>query len=139
MCDEIEELKAVCGEHHLKVILETGALKTAENIKTASILSMYSGADFIKTSTGKQQPAATPEAAYTMCQAIKEYHEMTGRKVGFKPAGGINSVNDALIYYTIVKEVLGEEWMTNKLFRLGTSRLANLLLSEILHKETKFF
>ena len=139
MCDEIEELKAVCGEHHLKVILETGALKTAENIKKASILSMYSGADFIKTSTGKQQPAATPEAAYTMCQAIKEYHEMTGRKVGFKPAGGINSVNDALIYYTIVKEVLGEEWMTNKLFRLGTSRLANLLLSEILHKETKFF
>ena len=136
MCDE---LKAVCGEHHLKVILETGALKTAENIKKASILSMYSGADFIKTSTGKQQPAATPEAAYTMCQAIKEYHEMTGRKVGFKPAGGINSVNDALIYYTIVKEVLGEEWMTNKLFRLGTSRLANLLLSEILHKETKFF
>ena len=139
MCDEIEELKAVCGEHHLKVILDTGALKTAENIKKASILSMYSGADFIKTSTGKQQPAATPEAAYTMCQAIKEYHEMTGRKVGFKPAGGINSVNDALIYYTIVKEVLGEEWMTNKLFRLGTSRLANLLLSEILHKETKFF
>ena len=139
MCDEIEELKAVCGEHHLKVILETGALKTAENIKKASILSMYSGADFIKTSTGKQQPAATPEAAYTMCQAITEYHEMTGRKVGFKPAGGINSVNDALIYYTIVKEVLGEEWMTNKLFRLGTSRLANLLLSEILHKETKFF
>ena len=139
MCDEIEDLKAVCGEHHLKVILETGALKTAENIKKASILSMYSGADFIKTSTGKQQPAATPEAAYTMCQAIKEYHEMTGRKVGFKPAGGINSVNDALIYYTIVKEVLGEEWMTNKLFRLGTSRLANLLLSEILHKETKFF
>ena len=139
MCDEIEELKAVCGEHHLKVILETGALKTAENIKKASILSMYSGADFIKTSTGKQQPAATPEAAYTMCQAIKEYHEMTGRKVGFKPAGGINSVNDALIYYTIVKEVLGEEWMTNKLFRLGTSRLANLLLTEILHKQTKFF
>ena len=139
MCDEIEELKAVCGEHHLKVILETGALKTAENIKKASILSMYSGADFIKTSTGKQQPAATPEAAYTMCQAIKEYHEMTGRKVGFKSAGGSNSVNDALIYYTIVKEVLGEEWMTNKLFRLGTSRLANLLLSEILHKETKFF
>lgn len=139
MCDEIEELKAVCGDHHLKVILETGALKTAENIKKASILSMYSGADFIKTSTGKQQPAATPEAAYTMCEAIKEYHEMTGRMVGFKPAGGINTVNDALIYYTIVKEVLGEEWLTNKLFRLGTSRLANLLLSEILHEEIKFF
>lgn len=139
VCDEIEELKATCKEHHLKVILETGALKTAENIKKASILSMYSGADFIKTSTGKQQPAATPEAAYVMCQAIKEYYEQTGRKVGFKPAGGINTVDDAVAYYTIVKEVLGEEWLNNTLFRLGTSRLANLLLSEILGKETKFF
>ena len=100
---------------------------------------MYSGADFIKTSTGKQQPAATPEAAYVMCQAIKEYHAATGRKVGFKPAGGINCVQDALVYYTIVKEVLGEEWLTNEYFRLGTSRLANLLLSDILGKETKFF
>ena len=139
VCDEIEELKATCKEHHLKVILETGALQTAENIKKASILSMYSGADFIKTSTGKQQPAATPEAAYVMCQAIKEYYEQTGRKVGFKPAGGINTVDDAVAYYTIVKEVLGEEWLNNTLFRLGTSRLANLLLSEILGKETKFF
>ena len=139
MCEEIQELKEVCKEHHMKVILETGALKTASNIKKASILSMYSGADFIKTSTGKQQPAATPEAAYVMCQAIKEYYTQTGNKVGFKPAGGINSVNDALIYYTIVKEVLGEEWLTNKLFRLGTSRLANLLLSEIKGKELNFF
>ena len=139
VCDEIEELKATFKEHHVKVILETGALKTAENIKKASILSMYSGADFIKTSTGKQQPAATPEAAYVMCQAIKEYYEQTGRKVGFKPAGGINTVDDAVAYYTIVKEVLGEEWLNNTLFRLGTSRLANLLLSEILGKETKFF
>ena len=97
------------------------------------------GADFIKTSTGKQQPAATPEAALVMCQAIKEYHELTGIKVGFKPAGGINCVNDALIYYTIVKEVLGEEWLNNELFRLGTSRLANLLLSEIKGEEMKFF
>lgn len=105
----------------------------------ASILSIYSGADFIKTSTGKQQPAATPEAALVMCQAIKEYHELTGIKVGFKPAGGINCVNDALIYYTIVKEVLGEEWLNNELFRLGTSRLANLLLSEIKGEEMKFF
>lgn len=127
MCEEIMELKETCKEHHLKVILETGALKTASNIKKASILSMYSGADFIKTSTGKQQPAATPEAAYVMCQAIKEYYEQTGNKVGFKPAGGINTVNDALIYYTIVKEVLGKEWLSNELFRLGTSRLANLL------------
>lgn len=139
MCEEIMELKETCKEHHLKVILETGALKTASNIKKASILSMYSGADFIKTSTGKQQPAATPEAAYVMCQAIKEYHEQTGNKIGFKPAGGINSVNDALIYYTIVKEILGEEWLNNKLFRLGTSRLANLLLSEIKGEELKFF
>ena len=139
MCEEIMELKETCKEHHLKVILETGALKTASNIKKASILSMYSGADFIKTSTGKQQPAATPEAAYEMCQAIKEYYEQTGNKVGFKPAGGINTVNDALIYYTIVKEVLGKEWLSNELFRLGTSRLANLLLSEIKGEELKFF
>ena len=139
MCEEIMELKETCKEHHLKVILETGALKTASNIKKASILSMYSGADFIKTSTGKQQPAVTPEAAYVMCQAIKEYYEQTGNKVGFKPAGGINTVNDALIYYTIVKEVLGKEWLSNELFRLGTSRLANLLLSEIKGEELKFF
>ena len=139
MCEEIMELKETCKEHHLKVILETGALKTASNIKKASILSMYSGADFIKTSTGKQQPAATPEAAYVMCQAIKEYYEQTGNKVGFKPAGGIKTVNDALIYYTIAKEVLGKEWLSNELFRLGTSRLANLLLSEIKGEELKFF
>lgn len=139
MCDEIEELKDVCGEKHLKVILETGALATAENIKKASILSMYSGADFIKTSTGKEKPATTPEAAYVMCQAIKEYFLETGRKVGFKPAGGINTVEDALTYYTIVKEVLGKEWLNNELFRLGTSRLANLLLSDITGEETKFF
>lgn len=139
MCDEIQELKETCKDHHLKVILETGALKTASNIKKASILSMYAGADFIKTSTGKQQPAATPEAAYVMCQAIKEYYKETSTKIGFKPAGGINCVNDALVYYTIVKEVLGEEWLNNSLFRLGTSRLANLLLSDILGQETKFF
>lgn len=139
VCDEIQELKSICGEKHLKVILETGALKTSENIKKASILSIYSGADFIKTSTGKESPAATPEAAYVMCSTIKEYYAKTGTKIGFKPAGGINSVHDALVYYTIVKEVLGEEWLTNELFRLGTSRLANLLLSEIVGEETKFF
>lgn len=139
MCDEIEEIKEVCGEKHLKVILETGALGSAENIKKASILAMYSGADFIKTSTGKQEPAATPEAAYVMCQAIKEYYQETNRKIGFKPAGGINTVHDAVVYYTIVKEVLGKEWLSNEYFRLGTSRLANLLLSDILGKETKFF
>ena len=139
MCDEIEEIKSICGDRHLKVILETGALKSVDNIWKASILAMYSGADFIKTSTGKQEPAATPEAAYVMCQAIKAYHEKTGRKVGFKPAGGINSVNDVLVYYTIVKEVLGKEWLNNTLFRIGTSRLANLLLSDIIGEEVKFF
>lgn len=139
MCDEIQELKETCKEHRLKVILETGALRTAENIKKASILSMYAGADFIKTSTGKQQPAATPEAAYVMCRAIREYYEQTGIRIGFKPAGGLNTVRDALTYYTIVKEVLGTEWLNNSLFRLGTSRLANLLLSDIVGKETKFF
>lgn len=139
MCEEIMELKETCKENHLKVILETGALQSASNIKKASLLSMYSGADFIKTSTGKQQPAATPEAAYVMCQAIKEYHAETGNRIGFKPAGGINTVHDALVYYTIVKEVLGKEWLSNTLFRLGTSRLANLLLSEIKGEEIKFF
>ena len=137
--DEIQEMKAVCGDHALKVILETGDLVTASNIKKASILAMYAGADYIKTSTGKEKISATPEAAYVMCQAIKEYYEETGIQVGFKPAGGINSVMDANIYYTIVKEVLGEKWLTNKWLRLGTSRLANLLLSEIEGKEVKFF
>ena len=139
VADEINELKAVCGEHKMKVILETGCLKTAENIKKASILAMYAGADYIKTSTGKLEPAATPEAAYVMCQAIKEYYDETGIQIGFKSAGGLNSVMDALIYYTIVKEVLGEKWLTNEWLRLGTSRLANLLLSEVVGEETKFF
>lgn len=140
VCDDIAELKAACGETvPMKVILETGALKTATNIKKAALLSMYAGADYIKTSTGKLQPAATPEAAYVMCQAIKEYYDETGIQIGFKPAGGINSVMDAIIYYTIVKEVLGEKWLTNKWFRLGTSRLANMLLSEIKGEQIKFF
>ena len=139
VCDEIRQMKDACGEHKMKVILETGCLQTAANIKTASLLAMYSGADYIKTSTGKLEPAATPEAAYVMCQAIKEYYEETGIQIGFKPAGGLNSVMDALIYYTIVKEVLGEKWLTNQWFRMGTSRLANLLLSEVIGKETEFF
>ena len=140
MCDEISEIKSVCGDDvPLKVILETGDIKTAENIKKASLLAMYAGADYIKTSTGKEPISATPEAAYVMCQAIKEYHEKTGIKIGFKPAGGINTVMDAIIYYTIVKEVLGKEWLTNKYLRLGTSRLTNLLLSELTDEETKFF
>ena len=139
MVDEIQQQKEACGERDMKVILETGCLKTAKNIKIASILSMYAGADYIKTSTGKLEPAATPEAAYVMCQAIKEYYQETGIMIGFKPAGGLNSVMDALIMYTIVKEVLGEKWLTNKWFRMGTSRLANLLLSEVVGEEVKFF
>ncbi|MBE6248007.1 MAG: deoxyribose-phosphate aldolase [Prevotella sp.] len=139
VADEIAELKAVCGEKKMKVILETGCLKTAANIKKASILSMYAGADYIKTSTGKLEPAATPEAAYVMCQAIKEYYEKTGIQIGFKPAGGLNTPMDAVIMYTIVKEVLGEKWLTNQWFRMGTSRLANLLLSEVTGVDTKFF
>ena len=139
VCDDICEMKGACGDKAMKVILETGLLKTAKNIKIASILSMYAGADYIKTSTGKLSPAATPEAAYVMCQAIKEYYDETGIQIGFKPAGGLNTVTDALTYYTIVKEILGEKWLTNKWFRLGTSRLANMLLSEVIGEETKFF
>lgn len=139
VCEEISELKATCGDKKMKVILETGLLESAENIKKASILAMYAGADYIKTSTGKEKPAATPEAAYVMCQAIKEYYDKTGIQIGFKPAGGLNTVHDALEYYTIVKEVLGEKWLTNQWLRLGTSRLANLLLSEVVGSETKFF
>ena len=139
VADDIAELKAVCGEKKMKVILETGCLKTASNIKKASILSMYAGADYIKTSTGKLEPAATPEAAFVMCQAIKEYYEKTGIQIGFKPAGGMKIVKDALTYYTIVKEVLGEKWLTNQWLRLGTSSLANKLLSDITGEEVKFF
>ena len=139
VCDEISELKEACREARMKVILETGALKTAANIKAASVLSLYSGADFLKTSTGKEFEGASLEAAYVMCQAIKEYYETTGRMVGFKAAGGVSTTADAVKYYTLVKEVLGEEWLTNEYFRLGASRLANNLLSDILGKETKFF
>lgn len=137
--DEIAEMKDVCGEVPLKVILETGELKTAYNIKKASILAMYAGADFIKTSTGKVAVAATPEAAYTMCRAIKEYHQMTGRNVGFKAAGGIKTVDEAIDFYTIVAEILGEDYIKEGLFRIGTSRLANLLASAIVGEDIKPF
>ena len=139
VCDDINELKQVCGDIPMKVILETGDLGNGSNIMKAALLSMYAGADYIKTSTGKEKVSATPEAAYVMCQAIKAYYDKTGIQIGFKPAGGINSVMDTITYYTIVKEVLGEKWLTNQWFRMGTSRLTNLLLSEILGKETKFF
>ena len=139
VCEEIIEQKEACGDVPMKVILETGDLRNAADIKKASILSMYSGADYIKTSTGKEKVSATPEAAYVMCQAIKEYYDETGIMVGLKPAGGINTVKDALTYYTIYKEILGEKWLTNYYFRLGTSRLANLILSDLEGKEVKFF
>lgn len=139
VCDEISELKHSCRDARLKVILEAGALKTAANIKAASILSMYSGADFIKTSTGKEYPGADLQAAYVMCQCIKEYYEKTGRMVGFKPAGGVRTPEDAVSYYCVVKEVLGEQWLTNEYFRLGASGLANNLLSAIWGTETKYF
>jgi deoxyribose-phosphate aldolase len=137
--DDIAAIKACMGDAQLKVILETGALKTPENIWKASLLAMNAGADFIKTSTGKLEPAATPMAAYVMCSAIALHFETTGEKIGFKAAGGIATTDDVLVYLTIVKEILGDEWMNPKLFRIGASRLANNLLTDILGKEVKYF
>ena len=137
--DEMTELKHACRDARMKVILETGALKTAENIRAASILSLYAGADFLKTSTGKEYPGASLFAAYVMCQCIKEYHEKTGRKVGFKCAGGVRTTEDAVKYYTLVKEILGEEWLDNEWFRIGASSLANNILSSMEGREVKFF
>ena len=137
--DEISEQKEACRGGVLKVILETGALRTARNIKAASILSLYSGADFLKTSTGKEYPGASLEAAYIMAQCIKEYYDKTGTKVGFKAAGGVRTTEDAVKYYTIIKEVLGEEWLNNEYFRLGASSLANAVLSDIAGHEVKHF
>lgn len=131
VCEEIDEIKNACREAKLKVILETGALKSAKNIMKASILALYSGADFIKTSTGKVYEGATLEAAYAMCTAIKEYNQKTGNKAGFKASGGISTTEDAVKYYTIVKEVLGDEYLNKEYFRIGASRLANNLLESI--------
>lgn len=139
VADDLDEIKHSCRERCLKVILETGALKTARNIRDASVIAMYSGADFIKTSTGKEYPGASLEAAYVMALAIKEYAEKTGRMVGLKVAGGVTTADEAVAYYTIVKEVLGEKWLSSEYFRIGASRLANNLLTEILGTETKFF
>jgi len=137
--NEISSLKKICGKVTLKVILETGALKTFENIWKASMLAMQAGADFIKTSTGKLEPAATPDAAWIMCNAIKEYYGKTGRRVGFKAAGGIVESADAVLYVAIVQEVLGDEWLNNRLFRIGASRLANNLLTSIKGKPISYF
>ena len=130
--NEIKTIKATCGDKaHLKVILETGELKTVENIRKASELAILAGADFIKTSTGKVPVAATPLAAIVMIDTIKEYYETTGKKVGFKPAGGMKTPEDALTYYYLVKNILGDEWLNPSLFRVGTSRLAGLILELI--------
>lgn len=140
VCDDLDEMKHSCRSARMKVILETGALKTARNIRDASILALYSGADFLKTSTGKEYPGASLDACYVMCQCIREYYEKTGRAVGFKAAGGISTTEDVLNYYTIVKTVLGEKWAdSNELFRIGASRLANALLSDIVGEQVKYF
>jgi deoxyribose-phosphate aldolase len=139
LCDEIIELKHTAKDAKLKVIIESGALKSAQNIKEASILAMWSDADFIKTSTGKIYTGASLEAAYVMCRCIREYYEQTGRKVGFKAAGGIRTAEEAVQYYAIVKEVLGDEWLNQDLFRIGASSLANSLLSAMTGEEQKFF
>ena len=133
LTEEIQEIKARCGEEvKLKVILETGALTTPEQIRRAAILAIYSGADFIKTSTGKGYPGATPEAVYTMCRVLREYAEQNGQKVGIKVAGGVRSAEEAVRYYTIVKEVLGEEWLNPSLFRIGASSLVAALEKQLI-------
>ena len=136
---EIREIKEAIGEAHLKVILETGAIGDPELIYKASMLSMEAGADFIKTSTGKMEPAATPEAAFIMCKAISDFYKKSGKKIGFKPAGGIVTPEDAVLYYAIVDTVLGKEWLNKELFRLGASRLANNLLTILESKQIQYY
>ena len=131
LCEEISEIKDVCRGATLKVILETGALQNPVDIHNAAILRLYSGADFLKTSTGKGYPGASAEAVYVMCQAIRSYHEKTGRKVGIKVSGGVSTPEDAVSYYTLVKTILGEEWCNSELFRVGSSRLGEVLLTKI--------
>ena len=135
---EISSIKKAIGNAHLKVILESGVL-SVDQIWQASILAIEAGTDFIKTSTGKLPQAASPEAAYVMCLAIKQHYEETGIKVGFKAAGGIVTPEDAVLYLTIVQEILGNDWLTPQLFRIGASRLANNLLEKITGKPVKHF
>src|SRR5574344_1556316 len=137
--NEIKEIKETVGNNTLKVILETGALMSIENIATASVLAMEAGADFIKTSTGKMEPAATPEAAQIMCDCIRQYYDKTGRKVGFKPAGGITTPEEAVVYYNIVKNTLGEGWLNKQYFRFGGRRMANNILTALEGHEVKYF
>ena len=138
--NEVEAIRAeLDSDIVLKVIIESGALRTPELIRAASLLSMLAGADFVKTSTGKIDVAATPEAALVMCRAIRDYYEATGRKVGFKAAGGVRTAEDAALYYTIVEETLGREWLTVDLFRIGASSAANNILSAIEGREVKYY
>ena len=140
VANEVEVLRGEAGEDVvLKVILETGALKTPELIRRAALLAMFAGADFVKTSTGKIDVAATPEAAVVMCRAIRDYYDKTGRMVGFKPAGGVRSAADAVLYYTVVREILGERWLTPQFFRIGASSVANALLSAIVGEPVKYY
>ena len=139
LTDELIEMKHSMRDAKMKVILETGALLNAEAIKKASILALYSEADFIKTSTGKIYPGASLEAAWVMCKCIKEYYQKTGRKVGFKAAGGVRTPEEAVKYYAIVKHVLGEEWLCHDLFRIGASSLANTILAKITGTDEKYF
>ena len=131
LCREIEEIKDACRGATLKVILETGSLKTVSNIRKATILSIYSGADFIKTSTGKVYPGANPEAVYVICQIIKEYYRLHRKKIGVKVSGGVRTAEDAVKYYTLVKEILGKEWLNPQYFRIGASSLTTDLLGKI--------
>lgn len=137
--DELKAIRGAAGDTTLKVILETGLLKDERNIFRASIIAMESGADFIKTSTGKIAVSATPEAAWVMCCAIRDYYKETGIMIGFKPAGGIVTPDDALIYYFIVRNVLGRKWLTPEFFRIGASRLANNILSELYPDKPAYF
>jgi deoxyribose-phosphate aldolase len=131
VADEIREIKGAIGNRQLKVIVESGLLGDFEHVFMASMIAMDAGADFIKTSTGKTTVSATPEAAYVMCRAISDFYSETGIRVGFKAAGGIATPADAIIYHEIVKQCLGEEWLNNTLFRIGASKLANNILTEI--------
>jgi len=137
--DEIVQIKEACGKAHLKVILETGELDTLDNVRKASEIAMYAGADFIKTSTGKIQPAATMQVTYVMLDAIKDFYLKTGKMIGMKPAGGISTSKIALQYLVMLNEVLGHKWMNNKYFRFGASSLANDILMQLVKIETGIY
>lgn len=134
--DEIAQIKSACGSAHLKVILETGELSTFDNVRKASDLAMHAGADFIKTSTGKVQPAATLPVTLVMLEAIRDFYRATGRKIGMKPAGGISTAKTAIQYLVVLRETLGQDWLTPDLFRIGASRLANDILMQLTKEKT---